>query len=263
MGVSPKYDSQKIIRSESFQSQYDIRAIKQASEYKLRSNHFNFLPTFSAHDMYGFVWENERDYTSLDQAYSWFEEFLSTWLVGRAENKKHKISIESFIKKAALGPITLNMNKTEIESILGPPEIYCTPDIFGYKKATLWQYGNMEFHFSPDSEQLQIIDNHYTEDKQLFASESRAFELTDLFFFDGDVPLNSHELERKFVDADMNICYYRLDSEVSDTIKIKLESGVEFILEKNEDGLYVPNTIQLFDEASSIDPWTWIRLDWL
>lgn len=95
MGVSPKYDSQKIIRSESFQSQYDIRAIKQASEYKLRSNYFNFLPTFIAHDMYGFVWENERDYTSLDQAYSWFEEFLSTWLVGRAENKKHKISIES------------------------------------------------------------------------------------------------------------------------------------------------------------------------
>jgi len=179
----------------------------------------------------------------------------------RTRNTKYQSNL--FIKKAALGPITLNMNKTEIESILGPPEIYCTPDIFGYKKATLWQYGNMEFHFSPDSEQLQIIDNHYTEDKQLFASESRAFELTDLFFFDGDVPLNSHELERKFVDADMNICYYRLDSEVSDTIKIKLESGVEFILEKNEDGLYVPNTIQLFDEASSIDPWTWIRLDWL
>lgn len=234
--------------------QYDIEAIKQDSEYRLASDYFNFLPTLIAQDRYGFVWENERDYASLEQAYAWFEKFLSDWPEKYGLNSKQQISIESFVKKASFGPIRLNMSKTEIERVFGPPDYYYNPLIFGYKKATIWKYGEMEFQFNPDSERLTAIDNNDLQYHQSFASESRSFELTDLFFFKGEKPLAQRELEKKLLDINLKFHYFK--SVDWDAIKISLENGIEIIFEAEEDGSYSPTTVLLAESSGANQFWT-------
>lgn len=234
--------------------QYDIEAIKQDSEYRLASDYFNFLPTLIASDQDGFVWENERDYASLEQAYTWFEKFLSDWPGKYGLNSKQQISIESFVKKASFGPIRLNMSKSEIENIFGHPECFYNPIIFGHKKATIWKYGEMEFQFCPDSDQLRVIENHTIKYRESFASESRAIELTDLFFYEGDKLLTQQELEQKLLDAHINFCYYK--SVDWDAYKMSLENDIEIFFEAEKDGSYSPTTVLLAESSGANQFWT-------
>ena len=240
--------------------EYDIQEIKESPDYDLFKDYFNFLPALIAYDSYGFLWENEREYSSLEQAYSWFEEFLASWLSERMEYKKHIISIASFVKEAHFGPVQLDMTKTEIENLFGRPEIYITPCIFGYKKALEWKYAWIEFHFGPESEKLEAIHIHHTQNKQSFQYESRAFELTDIFFFDGERPLTIKELERKLLDANIDFSYFILE-EYGD-LKVRLENDIQIYFDENKDGLYIPSSLVLA-RPSSVEErfWSPTRLD--
>ena len=57
-----------------------------------------------------------------------------------------RVSLLEFIQSGDLGPVVYGFRATELEAVLGPPEM-TGGETRRYKKPCIWKYGNVEFYF--------------------------------------------------------------------------------------------------------------------
>lgn len=73
------------------------------------------------------------------------------------------VSLQDFLRTGEFGPVCLGVSRDRLRGLLGAPENW-GPHPSGQRLATIWKYGDIEFHFSGDTLWLIIADDVETLD---------------------------------------------------------------------------------------------------
>jgi hypothetical protein len=184
----------------------------------------------NASDPYGFVWNDESRYGTLEETLDAFDDFLKSWLAEMRERPRLQISVLDFIRTGAFGPARLGMKREELETALGRPEGSGCGKSPGYSKAAIWTYGAFEFHFTPDDELWLIFTDHL--DEVAYETDRRSHDLDPWILGElgKDIPTRCQVEEAL---RDEQIAFEEIRETLGRPV-LKCRSGVEFLFDPDD-----------------------------